>query len=629
MKGLSGMSDVDLSDALISVIVPVRDDPEGIREVLGYLAKQTIPQERFEIVVGDDGSEPELVPGVETAIGPARVVSGPPKNSYSARNRAAGAARGSIFAFCDSDCSPDPDWLENGLSALRRTDLVAGEVTFSPPSRPTVWSLLTMDMFLDQERNVVSSCAVTANLFVRRSLFEELGGFDESLPSGGDYEFTRRAVSRGASLAHAPAAIVRHPTIDGSTGFLRKVWFTNRWSAFRTARSGLRPELISLLTFIPFFGVSVARRRAARPLVRLCRARLIAAGLNPGWREDLKAIPLLYLVVAYVAGLGRAWGWLQATRSSQQQKLDVSSVATADKSDKRARHRAGRDRVPIKWARKGALPNLIVAGSQKCGTSALHYYLGLHPDIYMSRPKELDFFIEERRWGRGKQWYERQFDAASPVRGESSPDYAAFPRYAGVPERMASMISDARIVYIVRDPLERIAAHWVHDYAKRREKGGLRTTLLHPGASYVARSQYHLQLQRFCAHFDRDQILVLDSRDLLKRRLHTLRRLFEFVDVDPDFYHPGFVHEQVVHRTERKRRSTRFGAQVQKLSKTRGGELIPGLVWRGLDAALSLSRPIGVPDVREALGQDILELLQEDAKKLRQFTGLPLDHWSV
>ena len=128
MKGssgaVSGMSDVDLPGALISVIVPVRDNPEGIREVLEHLAKQTIPQERFEIVIGDDGSKPELLPGIETAIGPARVVSGPPKTSYSARNRAAGAARGSILAFCDSDCSPDPDWLEDGLSALRRTDLV-------------------------------------------------------------------------------------------------------------------------------------------------------------------------------------------------------------------------------------------------------------------------------------------------------------------------------------------------------------------------------------------------------------------------------------------------------------------------------------------------------------------------
>ena len=60
----------------------------------------------------------------------------------------------------------------------------------------------------------------------------------------------------------------------------------------------------------------------------------------------------------------------------------------------------------------GALPNLIVIGAQKCGTSGLHYYLSLHPEISMSRPKELNFFIEERNWPRGVDWYRRHFDAA-------------------------------------------------------------------------------------------------------------------------------------------------------------------------------------------------------------------------
>ena len=69
----------------------------------------------------------------------------------------------------------------------------------------------------------------------------------------------------------------------------------------------------------------------------------------------------------------------------------------------------------------GALPNLVVIGAQKCGTSGLHYYLSLHPEVSMSRPKELNFFIEERNWPRGADWYRRHFDAGARVRGESSP----------------------------------------------------------------------------------------------------------------------------------------------------------------------------------------------------------------
>ena len=122
----------------------------------------------------------------------------------------------------------------------------------------------------------------------------------------------------------------------------------------------------------------------------------------------------------------------------------------------------------------GALPNLIVIGAQKCGTSGLHYYLGLHPEISISNPKELNFFIAERNWPRGLDWYRAQFDATAPVRVEASPNYTAYPQHKGVPERMAEVVPDARLIYIVRDPIERIAAHWVHNYSKGRHQGDLR-----------------------------------------------------------------------------------------------------------------------------------------------------------
>ena len=58
------------------------------------------------------------------------------------------------------------------------------------------------------------------------------------------------------------------------------------------------------------------------------------------------------------------------------------------------------------------LPNLIIIGSPKCGTTSLYYYLGLHPEIFMSREKELNFFMEERNWRRGLEWYQAQFETS-------------------------------------------------------------------------------------------------------------------------------------------------------------------------------------------------------------------------
>jgi hypothetical protein len=275
-----------------------------------------------------------------------------------------------------------------------------------------------------------------------------------------------------------------------------------------------------------------------------------------------------------------------------------------------------------------ALPNLIVIGAQKCGTSGLHYYLGLHPEVSMSNPKELNFFIAERNWPRGLEWYSRHFDPTARVRGEASPNYTAFPQHDGVPARIAETVPDARLVYLVRDPIERIAAHWVHNYAKRREKGGLRETLLHPNTSYISRSRYFMQLQRYLAHFDSDRILVIENGDLRDHRAETLRRVFEFAGVDPSFTHPRF--EQVRHSTSRKKRATRLGMRVQRLSRSRFGRRVPRRAWLALDVALPLSRPISKPEgIAEALGDEVLEVLHEDAERLRAHTGRDLSHWSV
>src|SRR3712207_4013889 len=65
----------------------------------------------------------------------------------------------------------------------------------------------------------------------------------------------------------------------------------------------------------------------------------------------------------------------------------------------------------------GVLPNLIIIGGLKCGTTSLHHYLNLHPSISMSRPKELNFFVEELNWELGPGWYGSHFDEGAAVRG--------------------------------------------------------------------------------------------------------------------------------------------------------------------------------------------------------------------
>jgi hypothetical protein len=275
-----------------------------------------------------------------------------------------------------------------------------------------------------------------------------------------------------------------------------------------------------------------------------------------------------------------------------------------------------------------ALPNVVVIGTQKGGTSSLHAYLRVHPEISMSKPKELNFFVERRNWARGPAWYSGHFDPTKRVRGESSPAYTAAPAFDGVPERMAGLIPDAKLIYLVRDPIDRIASHYVHNVANGRERSTIEDALRRPRTSYVARSCYFDQLQRYLRHFPRSQVLVLESRELLTDRAATLRQVFEFLGVDPEFRHPAFVRERNV--TAHKRRPTRLGRRIRVVRRGALGRRLPARAWRFLERRLpvgaSIPRPTGV---REALSEEDLARLQWNANQLRGLLGRDLSDWSV
>ena len=110
----------------------------------------------------------------------------------------------------------------------------------------------------------------------------------------------------------------------------------------------------------------------------------------------------------------------------------------------------------------GRLPTWITIGAMKSATTSLHRYLAEHPDIAVSEPKELDFFIEPRYGKLGLDWYRRQFGSAAIAAGESSVNYTKCHKYPGVAARMHRHLPDVRLIYMVRDPFDRIESHWVH-----------------------------------------------------------------------------------------------------------------------------------------------------------------------
>lgn len=193
------------------------------------------------------------------------------------------------------------------------------------------------------------------------------------------------------------------------------------------------------------------------------------------------------------------------------------------------------------------LPDLVVIGGMKCGTTSLHGYLAGHPDVAVSAPKELNFFFGDRpggpgNWWRGTDWYGQQFPAGARLRAEASPGYTS-PSHPEVAARLARTVPGARLLYLARDPLDRAVSQYLHHRRDGDERRPLEQALLDPASQYVARSRHAERLQPFLDHHPRDRIGVVEHRDLLTRRRDTLRAIFGWLGIDEEHWSAGYDRE--------------------------------------------------------------------------------------
>ena len=268
----------------------------------------------------------------------------------------------------------------------------------------------------------------------------------------------------------------------------------------------------------------------------------------------------------------------------------------------------------------GALPTFVIIGAQKCGTTALHSYLLRHPEISMSRPKELDYFVAERNWDRGLDWYRERFDPSKPVRGESSPNYTTHPRFAGVPERMVDLIPDAKLIFMVRDPIKRIRANWIHTYSNRVESRPMHEAVLDESRlSYIMRSKYHMQLTRFLEHYPMERILIVEQDELMNERRQTLQRVFRFLEVREDIWRESYNTARL--ETSTRWRRTGLGALA--------ADRLPGKTWRRLRNRRPFAFPFEQPPMDDALHAELASRLRDDVAAFRELTGRKFESWSL
>jgi hypothetical protein len=304
------------------------------------------------------------------------------------------------------------------------------------------------------------------------------------------------------------------------------------------------------------------------------------------------------------------------------------------------------------------LPNFIICGAQKGGTTALYHYLRVHPDVFIPDAKEINFFGHD--FCRGVSWYEPAFAGwkGESAVGEASPEYMIYPEVA---PNIASVLPKAKLLFVLRNPIERaysgywfyaqlylnmqhverpkdFFAHQVrllttrnvekHDPIQPFSKA-IRTETGH--ALYIERGLYYKHIKRFLEHFDRRQIHCIISEDLTKDPREVLRRCFEFLGVDQSHIPDNIgVHNPTLYPRSFALNKVLF-LWARPFAKKYIWPVLPATVQKGQDRIHDMIQKVFFsgkrPDMNEDDRQYLRGIYRVPNEELGRFLGRDLSFW--
>ena len=277
---------------------------------------------------------------------------------------------------------------------------------------------------------------------------------------------------------------------------------------------------------------------------------------------------------------------------------------------------------------KKHLPQFIVIGAMKSGTTSLQQYLALHPGIAMA-PKELNYFSEGLEQGRGIDWYQQHFTRLDKVQGEISPSYSKCHLYPEIPQKIHEVNPTAKLIYVVREPISRIESHLSHSIGSDAKGLSAEEILADSYDNFVNTSRYLSQIERYLEFFELSQILVISAERLRKDRLKTLGDIFRFLGVDDQFRSENF--DDIRHDSSVKVKRNMLGrifAQYPVLRQLESGikNVVPRSLYplAGRLVGSRFEKPALPPDVRKKL----VATLHHEVIGLRALTGNEFDEWN-
>ncbi len=305
----------------------------------------------------------------------------------------------------------------------------------------------------------------------------------------------------------------------------------------------------------------------------------------------------------------------------------------------------------VSASREGRLPDFIVIGAMKSGTTTLFELLQRHPRVFMCHPKEPQFFSRDPVYARGESWYRELFSEArdDQICGEASACYSRWPHFGDVPGRMARHVPGVRLLYIMRHPVERAYSHYAHIMQARlmRSEGVISfEQALDEIPEIIDASLYLTQIEQYLAHFPAEHLLLLTLDELSSEPGPTLDRVQSFLGLErADLLANGAVHANVW--GDRAARH-KLRIALEKLRRTRPFQLARGLTPAPVRRA-GRELILGAPRLQSLLKQllkrrteeeqqqlspllpatrvQLLERLEEPTRDLERFLERPLTPW--
>jgi hypothetical protein len=268
------------------------------------------------------------------------------------------------------------------------------------------------------------------------------------------------------------------------------------------------------------------------------------------------------------------------------------------------------------------LPDFIIIGAMKSATSTLQEQLARQPGIFMCDPKEPNYFSDDSQYVRGISWYSSLFSPASPgdLKGEASTHYSKLPTHDATISRMHAVVPGARLVYVMRHPIDRLVSHYIHEWSM----GNIHCNINEAVRKYpemIAYGEYSLQLAPYFEAYGRDSILPVFFDRLTREPQSELERVCKFIGYNGT---PKWLDELKPSNvsSERLRRFPLFDVMVKSALATQlRRTLVPRDLRNWVKEKLTMRQR---PHLDPVLAKDLEQRFNRDLQRLGGWLGQDL-----